>query len=595
MFNQSKGASDPAEIERLRRLSNRPEVAQTDGVPRNPFDPRLQQNSAETHPQPATPPGQSSSQQASKPRLRSPLLAGEEEEDEAPGPLSSRARAMGQNSPQPSRKHLHSPLLGGGGDDDDYDAPAPGPSGKHALHSPLLGDAGSHGQAPHGQESSGSHLHSPLLGDAGSHGVAPPEARQAGSGKHHLHSPLLGSGDDDDYYEDEAPRRQGGLHSPILGGGGGSGGRGLRSPILGGSSGGGADYYEDDYYDDDPYADEDNPNILRSPLLSAKMPLEHDAPPAPKQAGQRGRQEQRQEHQHLPQAPQPQTLPQAPVPQTLAQPYGTESPSFQAPTLAPEAPAPQTLPQTQPQQALKQTQIDPLAQINAIVDPPVQSLPNLPPELESSSQPAFEQPQQADNEFPDMTQFRRGESGQPAAAPGPGPEPVIPVSLPLTAGIPDPSSYIPPDPAPSPASYPQAASQKPAFDSNSSFLPPETQQAKAPAGTPAAETKEESQSRSSRKFSSKLLADDRDDDNDYASPYPQKSTPHSYSPPPQPASPLPKMLGGVAIFLSLLKLPFLMAYLPAIANPQYTWQVVDMLATTVALIALGLAALMSKN
>ncbi|MBX9689809.1 MAG: hypothetical protein K2X27_24075, partial [Candidatus Obscuribacterales bacterium] len=287
---------DPAEIERLRKMAGRPEVPQTDGVPRNPYDPRNDPRmQAQNQPQ--------DQQQAPLPqakpvkKLRSPLLAGDDEfEDDEPPVQQRRAPAAGQHlhspllgdagahgqqheAPQPSgRQHLHSPLLGDAGAHGQHLDPAAmtpaGTSGRHGLHSPLLGDPDDYDDAPP-QQAGGSqrHLHSPLLGDAGSHGQHQEHGQPS---RPHLHSPLLGSAEDE-YYEDEAPvQRKGGLHSPMLGGGGGSG---LRSPMLSNAAqGSGFDpYYEE--YDEDPYADEGNPNILRSPLLSGDDDFDEDEPP----------------------------------------------------------------------------------------------------------------------------------------------------------------------------------------------------------------------------------------------------------------------------------------------------------------------------
>lgn len=103
------------------------------------------------------------------------------------------------------------------------------------------------------------------------------------SGKHHLHSPLLGSGDGID--DDIQPENKHHLHSPLLDNGpSANSGRSLRSPLLSAS---GSTTFEEIYDEDnqDPYADDDNPNILRSPLLSAKVSLDEahiarKAPPA---------------------------------------------------------------------------------------------------------------------------------------------------------------------------------------------------------------------------------------------------------------------------------------------------------------------------
>lgn len=158
--------------------------------------------------------------------------------------------AFPADSPPPAqpRRHLHSPLLGD--PEEEYPDYEPVTQGKGHLHSPLLGGSNN---APSG-------------------------------GKKHLHSPLLDN--DEDPYEDSfnypgLPTTRKGLHSPLLGGENedlhyppaapASGVRpsGLRSPILQGRDPAAlSEYYDDEDYD--PYADEDNPSVLRSPLLGAK-------------------------------------------------------------------------------------------------------------------------------------------------------------------------------------------------------------------------------------------------------------------------------------------------------------------------------------
>jgi len=203
----------------------------------------------------------------SKPKggLRSPLLGGDEIDDEPP------------QSPGGKRKGgLRSPLLSG---DDDEPPAAP----RKGLRSPLLDDE----EITGGKGKGG--LRSPLLrGDDDEGDRTPFPHRSKGAGdddwqprpyppKGGLRSPLLG-GSDDDSFDDEprAPRNKPGsttggrqrLHSPVLGSGG--------------------DEYYDDYEDEEPY-DDDDPNVLRSPLLAArqKLPTEKPAPkpaPAPPQA-----------------------------------------------------------------------------------------------------------------------------------------------------------------------------------------------------------------------------------------------------------------------------------------------------------------------
>jgi hypothetical protein len=125
--------------------------------------------------------------------------------------------------------------------------------------------------------------------------------QQSAAQRPRLRSPLLGHDDDDESQsappsgqmsaaeEDDQAHSGGGLRSPLLGGpyggperrhstGGGHnasfGGqerrRGLHSPILGNAYDEQADYVAQE---EEAPADEDDPNILRSPLLAAKRPV----------------------------------------------------------------------------------------------------------------------------------------------------------------------------------------------------------------------------------------------------------------------------------------------------------------------------------
>lgn len=216
-----------AEVNRLRQMASKqvdkPAPTPMDTPYKNPYDPRNNLPPEQTQQQP--PQGQAPLRR--KGGLRSPLLSSEEFDDE------EEPYEQQQSAPTQGRG-LRSPLLGGG---------EGGGGGGGGLRSPLLGGGGG------------------------------------------------GSDYEEDY--DQQTQSSGGLRSPLLGGGGGGYGgsdrrrppdqidpyggaerrSGLRSPILGG--GGGGDWQED-YYDDeeeDPYADENNPNVLRSPLLSAKRPV----------------------------------------------------------------------------------------------------------------------------------------------------------------------------------------------------------------------------------------------------------------------------------------------------------------------------------
>lgn len=160
-----------------------------------------------------------------------------EQAEAAASPLAS--------TPTPPRRGLHSPLLDKEGLDDDYDPPARSQSA-----------------FPHRQSEN--------------RPAPPPDAKPVRPNKY-LRSPLLSGFEQDD--EDVeinhtlrardphpanpgASERQGRLHSPVLDG-----------PF------GASDRFEpDDYYED---VEIDDPNILRSPLLAAKVPLQ-DKPPVVK-------------------------------------------------------------------------------------------------------------------------------------------------------------------------------------------------------------------------------------------------------------------------------------------------------------------------
>jgi hypothetical protein len=204
-------------------------------------------------------------------KLHSPLLGDPEPPAEMHDGRADYSRLRGAGrpgaAPEPpaggQRRGLHSPLLG-----DSYDeppAPVDPPSGsgrRKGLHSPLLqGDdvedyidtQPSRGTKP----GKGGGLRSPLLGGMDDDEPAP--SKRGG----HLHSPLLGGGSDLDYDAPAKPRNIGGsskkphLHSPILG-----------------------DVFDDD---DDDYgngSNVDDPNVLRSPLLAAKVPLTEKPLPA---------------------------------------------------------------------------------------------------------------------------------------------------------------------------------------------------------------------------------------------------------------------------------------------------------------------------
>ncbi len=221
-------------------------------------------------------------------KLRSPMLGGgEDDEDQGyEQPHLGKLRGVGPKQSNTGRKHLRSPLLGDSDDDDedledsrsgrnlkgseptaDY---GPGTARKKKLRSPLLGeDDDDDGQdfTPDGASRGKRPLRSPLLGqDSGGGDDAPPRARKAARApeEHHaqphkrgLHSPLLGGGEDYDEDDDDPPGREAPRKGP-------TGKPKLRSALLGGGD------YDEDYDDDWDEEDDDNPNVLRSPLLAAK-------------------------------------------------------------------------------------------------------------------------------------------------------------------------------------------------------------------------------------------------------------------------------------------------------------------------------------
>jgi hypothetical protein len=218
-------AANAADVNRLRQMTERTshkdehQVKPPETPYKNPFDPR----NAGAQTGDASP--RTGDQQ--RPKLRSPLLSSEEFDEDDPAfaepPPSNQSQARGRG--------LHSPLLGGE------------PSSH--LRSPLLGGGSSahsqYQQDDDDQVVSGGGLRSPLLG-GGHHG---PDRRGPAS----------------DAYEGQE-RRRGPLHSPLLHNE--------------------SSYYFDEAEEEDEPIDEDNPNVLRSPLLAAKRPLSDRDRPAVK-------------------------------------------------------------------------------------------------------------------------------------------------------------------------------------------------------------------------------------------------------------------------------------------------------------------------
>ncbi|MBX9688890.1 MAG: hypothetical protein K2X27_19435, partial [Candidatus Obscuribacterales bacterium] len=278
-------------------------------------------------------------------------------------------------------------------------------------------------------------------------------------------------------------------------------------------------------------------------------------------------------------APAPQSKPKQKPPAAGAAPafYNNQPPaqasaaSYAEPSAGPAfVPQPPSAPITQPAQAAAA---------------PIAQQPQALPPGQTAQSPGFQAPGPQNEEFPDMTAYRRSES---QASP-PTPTPVVPVSLPLTAGIPDPLSYVPPELAP-------AAPEAPAAPAFTAATAAPTRSAEA-ARTPEPAKQSEAPKRRS---ASKLLADLPDDEfeaEDSKAGTLKGSGRQGSAPAYQeaaPSSPMPKMMGAVAIFLALLKLPALFMYaLPQVA--QFPLMALDQVATIVALMALGLAMLMSKS
>ncbi|MDR3613497.1 MAG: hypothetical protein P4L53_08015 [Candidatus Obscuribacterales bacterium] len=237
--------------------------------------------------------------------------------NQPPGP--NNPNQGNQEPPQPKRQRLHSPMLGGDDPDDEayaqnnYDAPKAPKAKGGLLRSPLLGG----GNAGFEEESE------PVVNSS-----RPAKGPKPASKPSHLRSPLLGgSADDEDDYEEDFPLRD--KHSdkssfphrrstPLVNApepapGTHTGGRPhLRSPLLQGDD----EFEEGDNYSDNNYQNQapaapqgrpaklhsplfgkqngvydyiddedqapsvnDNPNALRSPLLAARSPMPQDTAP----------------------------------------------------------------------------------------------------------------------------------------------------------------------------------------------------------------------------------------------------------------------------------------------------------------------------
>lgn len=194
--------------------------------------------------QPADPPARPGGKPG---HLHSPLLEGDDGMyDERPTKQPGKGRS------------LKSPLLGGEPDYPEYNERPAAPGKSRGLHSPLLGgsepDYPQYDERPAGK---GRGLHSPLLGDS-KPGPSDYEDHSAPSSRPgHLRSPLLGGSDAEPDYDAPAKPR------PLAGGAARRPGA-LHSPLLGDDHG---------YAAEPEFIEEDDPNVLRSPLLAAKVPL----------------------------------------------------------------------------------------------------------------------------------------------------------------------------------------------------------------------------------------------------------------------------------------------------------------------------------
>lgn len=219
---------------------------------------------------------------------------------------------------------------------------------------------------------------------------------------------------------------------------------------------------------------------------------------------------------------------------------------------------------------------------------------------------AFNEPKQGGSEeFPDMTQYRRRQEAQQAAAAAElASNPAIPPTTPSSQApisqfnVSMDAGFIPPDPNETMAGAPHQAS---------SYLPPAATTA-APPAKQELPGKPEAPAKLPKRSSSKLLGDaEPDDDYEDAFPAPgqRRSSHHQQMSPAQasgPGSPIPKMMGGIAILMAMVKVPALLPLVQALGDPryaqyhqQYQAQALDLATTMIALVAVGLGLLMSKN
>lgn len=474
--------SASGEVNRLRQMSTRQQQEQQGQPPaqpyKNPFDPRN-----------AAPPDM-------------PPSAG------GAGPNSTSAEAP---------KKLRSPLLSGEEFDEDYidDEPQQQQPGGRGLRSPLLG----------GGEGGGGALRSPMLGGGG---------RQLPQ---------------DEY--DEEPQPGGGLRSPLLGGGGGGGyggsdrrklpdspypGQerrrgGLRSPMLSSEEG---EYYEEEYYEDEPL-DEDNPNVLRSPLLAAKRPLSDRPKPEP--------------------SPQASNLQHPPRP-------------GQMPDLGPNVQNPNS-------------SYSNLRSIRGQGSAP----PAVPPA-------PFEQPAQLAQPAPNQPQAQQ--QAQPQQWPAGGPPTNVPQSF--LSGFS--GAAATPPVGPSTAAQPVRPPEADQFSSGGGTggginVQPPTPSRSMPPYQAGIDQPTEDVSRA--KGRSKILSqyDSDDADEDYA-PTPYGGSRYGMEPSSGPPSPLPKIIGAIAVLVLIVKL-WAFSQFAASQWMQTPWLVADQVVMIGTLICLAVLAFTRRN
>lgn len=353
-------------------------------------------------PSPPAPPG------APKRKLKSPILGGGFEEDPDQEPDFKRLRGVpkgGHDSDTGKHKGLRSPLLGGDEiEDESYEEPrakggrAQKPT-KGGLRSPLLRGTEDDFDDDVPQSRTGGFPHR----KSGAHEPIDDDDSPRPPGKGGLRSPLLSGGDYDDPSQfsqlrrssrpqprDDERRSDPKVWDP--GSGGSDRPRKLRSPVLGG---GDYDEYDDDYEDEDDEIED--PNALRSPLLRAvTLPHQNEPVSGPPDLFTQPNIPPQQKQTFPPDMPRPGAPP--PFPSTPAQDFSAQpnaEPKMRTGGFAPQQP-PEPLrpepPQPQPSYAPKPDLIPPHARAPE-PEPPVQpsvsrSAPSRPSILNEKLEPS---------------------------------------------------------------------------------------------------------------------------------------------------------------------------------------------------------------